>query len=190
MDFIREAGSHKRFDERSTCLMPPQNGFGILGWVGIFMDRRAASLRQSSQKRSNSENLDPAKPYHIQTLPGFGRNSAHSSEFERNSAQTCFFLSFPFFFFPFCFSLFFIFHFSYVFLLFSFFFFFFLRVPRQRNTSTAQSWRFVPDAILPGHRRAHWWVPAWTPTVHQCPHSGKAVGGSTAHGTGARNRHE
>ena len=36
-------------------------------------------------------------------------------------------------------------------------------------------------AILPGHRRAHWWVPAWTPTVHQCPHSVKAVGGSTAH---------
>ena len=56
-----------------------------------------------------------------------------------------------------------------------------MHVPRRRNTSTAQSWRFVPDAILPGHRRAHWWVPAWTPTVHQCPHSGKAVGGSTAH---------
>ena len=56
-----------------------------------------------------------------------------------------------------------------------------MRVPRRRNTSTAQSWRFVPDAILPGHRRAHWWVPAWTPTVHQCPHSGKAVCGSTAH---------
>ena len=45
----------------------------------------------------------------------------------------------------------------------------------------AQSWRFVPHAILPGHRRAHWWVPAWTPTAHQYPHSGKAVGGSTAH---------
>ena len=42
-------------------------------------------------------------------------------------------------------------------------------VPRRRDTSTAQSWRFVPDAILLGHRRAHWWVPAWTPTVHQCP---------------------
>ena len=56
-----------------------------------------------------------------------------------------------------------------------------MRVPRRRKISTAQSWRFVPDAILPGHRRAHWWVPAWTPTVHQCPHSGKAVGGSTAH---------
>ena len=57
-----------------------------------------------------------------------------------------------------------------------------MRAPRRRNTSTsaAQNWRFVPDAILPGHRRAHWWVPARTPTVHQCPHSGKAVGGSTA----------
>ena len=29
----------------------------------------------------------------------------------------------------------------------------------------------------PWHRSAHWWVPARTPTVHQCPHSGKAVGG-------------
>ena len=38
-----------------------------------------------------------------------------------------------------------------------------MRVPRRRNTSIAQSWRFLPDAILPGHRRAHWWVPAWTP---------------------------
>ena len=44
-----------------------------------------------------------------------------------------------------------------------------------------RSWRFVPDAILPVHWRAHWWVPAWTPTVHQCPHSGKAVVGFTAH---------
>ena len=51
-----------------------------------------------------------------------------------------------------------------------------MRVPRGRNTSTssAQSWRFVPDAILPGHRRAHWW------SRQGHPHSGKAVGGSTA----------
>ena len=39
-----------------------------------------------------------------------------------------------------------------------------MRAPRRRNTSTsastAQSRRFVPDAVLPGHRRAHWWVPA------------------------------
>ena len=55
------------------------------------------------------------------------------------------------------------------------------RVPRRRKTSTAQSLRCVPGAILPGHRRAHWWVPACTHTVHQCPHSGKAVGGSTAY---------
>ena len=25
----------------------------------------------------------------------------------------------------------------------------------------------------------HWWVPAWTPTGHQCPHNGKAVDGCT-----------
>ena len=36
VDFLPEAGSHKRFDERSTGLMPPINGFGILGRVGIF----------------------------------------------------------------------------------------------------------------------------------------------------------
>ena len=51
----------------------------------------------------------------------------------------------------------------------------------QHKHSTELSWRFVPDATLPGHRKAHWWVPAWTPTVLQCPHGGKAVGGSTAH---------
>ena len=57
-----------------------------------------------------------------------------------------------------------------------------MRVPRLRNssTSTAQSWRFVPDAILPGHRRAHWWVPARTPTVHQC--GSTALHGDTTQG--------
>ena len=59
-----------------------------------------------------------------------------------------------------------------------------MRVSRRRNTNTTQSWRFVPDAILPGHWRAHWWVPAGTPTEHQSrPHT-------RAHGIGSRNRHE
>ena len=48
----------------------------------------------------------------------------------------------------------------------------------QAHQHARTSWRFAPDAILPGHRRAHWWVPARTPTEHQCPHSGKTVGGS------------
>ena len=30
------------------------------------------------------------------------------------------------------------------------------------------------------HRRAHWWVPARTPTLHLCPQSGEAVGGPNA----------
>ena len=34
--FLSDAGSHKRFDERSTGLMPLLNGFGMLGRVGIF----------------------------------------------------------------------------------------------------------------------------------------------------------
>ena len=41
----------------------------------------------------------------------------------------------------------------------------------------AHGWRSAPEAILLGHRRTHWWFPARTPTVHQCPHSGEAVGG-------------
>ena len=68
-----------------------------------------------------------------------------------------------------------------------------MRVPRRRNTSTAQSWRFVPDAVLPGHRRAHWWVPTWTPTVDQCPYNKKpwvARPHTRADGTGVRNRLE
>ena len=48
---------------------------------------------------------------------------------------------------------------------------------QETHRPHTQGWRFAPDAILPRHRRAHWWVPARTPTVHQCPHSGKAVGG-------------
>ena len=38
---------------------------------------------------------------------------------------------------------------------------------RHATTNNAQltrtSWRFVSDAILLGHRRAHWWVPAGHP---------------------------
>ena len=32
-----------------------------------------------------------------------------------------------------------------------------------------EGWRFVPDTILPGYRRAPQWVPAKTPTVHLGP---------------------
>ena len=52
------------------------------------------------------------------------------------------------------------------------------------NSHHPPSWRSVPDALLHGHRRAHWWVPARTPTVDQCPHNGEAAGGSTARGNG------
>ena len=38
----------------------------------------------------------------------------------------------------------------------------------QPHQQPQKGWRFVPDAILPGHRRAHSWVLARTPTVHQC----------------------
>ena len=47
----------------------------------------------------------------------------------------------------------------------------------QRSSAADKCWRFVPDAILPGHRRAPQWVPARTPTVHWCLNSRKAVGG-------------
>ena len=56
-----------------------------------------------------------------------------------------------------------------------FFFFFFCLVARVNTGSAVQQqcssaadegWRFVPDAILPGHRRAPQWVPERTPTVH------------------------
>ena len=58
-----------------------------------------------------------------------------------------------------------------------------MRVPRRRNTSTAQSWRCVPDAILPGHRRVHWWV------AHTVGRPWVARPHTRAHGTGARNKH-
>ena len=54
------------------------------------------------------------------------------------------------------------------------------RLDQTLTTNHTKGWRSVPDAILPGHRRAHWWVPARTPTVHQCPQSGEAVGGPNA----------
>ena len=39
-------------------------------------------------------------------------------------------------------------------------------VQQQCSSAADKGWRFVPDAILPGHRRAPQWVPARTPTVH------------------------
>ena len=54
------------------------------------------------------------------------------------------------------------------------------RLDQTLTTNHTKGWRSVPDAILPGHRRAHWWVPARTPTVHQCHQSGEAVGGPDA----------
>ena len=54
-----------------------------------------------------------------------------------------------------------------------------LSTAEAQFSAAEKGWRSAPDAILPGHRRAHWWVPAKTPTVHQCPHSAEAVGGTT-----------
>ena len=51
------------------------------------------------------------------------------------------------------------------------------RLDQTLTTNHTKGWRSVHGAILPGHRRAHWWVLARTPTVHQCPQSGEAVGG-------------
>ena len=48
---------------------------------------------------------------------------------------------------------------------------------QQCSSSADEGWRFVPDAMLPGHRRALQWVPARTPTVRWGSDSGKAVGG-------------
>ena len=50
-------------------------------------------------------------------------------------------------------------------------------VKQQCSSAADKGWRFVPDAILLGHRRAPQWVPARTPTVHWGPDSGEAVGG-------------
>ena len=52
-------------------------------------------------------------------------------------------------------------------------------VQQQSSSAADEGWRFVPDAILPGHRSAPQWVPARTPTVHWGADSGKAVGGSS-----------
>ena len=48
---------------------------------------------------------------------------------------------------------------------------------QQCSSAADEGWRFVPDAILLGHRRAPQWVPATTPTVHRDLNSRKAVGG-------------
>ena len=45
------------------------------------------------------------------------------------------------------------------------------------SSCSSQSWRFVPDTILPGYQCPPQRVPARTPTVHWGPISGKAVGG-------------
>ena len=52
-------------------------------------------------------------------------------------------------------------------------------VTRQHKTPQQphKGRRSVSDVILPGHWRAHWWIPARTPTVHQCPQRGEALGG-------------
>ena len=50
-------------------------------------------------------------------------------------------------------------------------------VQQQCSSAADKGWRFVPDAILPGHRRAPQWVPARTPTEHWGLDSRKAVGG-------------
>ena len=54
--------------------------------------------------------------------------------------------------------------------------------PQHMSTITNEAhpqkgWRFSPDAILSGHRRALQWVAARTPTVHWGPVNGEAVGG-------------
>ena len=54
------------------------------------------------------------------------------------------------------------------------------RLDHALANNHTKGWRSASDAVLPGHRRAHWWVPAKTLTVHQCPHSGEAVGGPNA----------
>ena len=54
------------------------------------------------------------------------------------------------------------------------------RLDQTLTTNHAKGWRSVHDAVLLDHRRAHWWVPARTPTVHQCSQSGEAVGDPSA----------
>ena len=49
-------------------------------------------------------------------------------------------------------------------------------VLQQCSSSPDKGWRFVPDAILLGHRRARLWLVARTPTVHWGLNSRKAVG--------------
>ena len=57
----------------------------------------------------------------------------------------------------------------------------------SRLQPTKKVWRFCPDATLPGHWRAHWWVQTRTPTVHQCFHEGRPwVARQTHHATWQR----
>ena len=48
---------------------------------------------------------------------------------------------------------------------------------QQCSSAADKGWRFVPDALLPGHRKAPQWVPARTPTFYFCLNCRKAVGG-------------
>ena len=50
-------------------------------------------------------------------------------------------------------------------------------VQQQCRIAADKGWRFVPDAILLGHRRAPQWVPARSPTAHWGLNRRKAVGG-------------
>ena len=50
-------------------------------------------------------------------------------------------------------------------------------VSSSTSEQQPEGWRFVPDTILPGYRRAPQWVPARTPTVRWGLVSWKAVGG-------------
>ena len=54
-------------------------------------------------------------------------------------------------------------------------------VQQQCSSAADNGWRFVPDAILPGHRRAPKWIEARAPTVLWGPDSGKAVGRQQIH---------
>ena len=51
-----------------------------------------------------------------------------------------------------------------------------IQAPQCSSSPADESWRFVPDAILLGHRRAPQWVQARTPTVHFGLNSRKSVG--------------
>ena len=61
---------------------------------------------------------------------------------------------------------------------------------QSQQLQQPESWRFVPDTILPGYQWAPQWVPGRTPTVHWGPISGKAVGGpNTVQHSGTVQKH-